>query len=169
MKLVFRVPQGLYHQIQKDLSRVHPVAAERVGFLACGIASLDPGGLLILADTYHPVTDSHYVNDPRAGATINADAIRAALQIAYRQKVSMFHIHRHEHYGRPQFSAIDLRESARLTPDFFKVRAEMPHGVIVFSHDGANGLCWLPGQKSPLPIDDFTVIGSQVPGLRAIA
>ena len=110
MKLVFRLSQGLYHEIQKDLSRTHPVAAERVGFLACGIATLDRGGLLLLADTYHPVADSHYVNDPRAGATINAEAIRAALQIAYRQKVSMFHIHRHEHYGRPQFSAIDLRE-----------------------------------------------------------
>jgi hypothetical protein len=169
MKLVFRLPQGLYHQIHTDLSRAHPFAAERVGFLSCGAAALERGGLLLLADTYHPVEDSHYVDDPRAGATINADAIRTALQITHRQKVSMFHVHRHEHYGRPQFSTIDRRESARLIPDFFKVRNEMPHGVVVFSHDSARGLCWLPGQESPLPIDDFTVVGPQVPGLRAIA
>lgn len=169
MKLVFRLPQDLHWEIQRDLSRRHAFAAERVGFLACAAAALSNDGLLLLGDAYHPVADHHYLDDSSVGAMMGSDAIRTALQIAYNKNVSMFHVHRHEHPGRPRFSPVDLRESARFVPDFFKVRPAMPHGVLVLSHDSMAGMCWLPGRESYVPIDEFVVVGPQISGLRAIA
>ncbi len=100
---------------------------------------------------------------------MNSDAIRSALEIAYNRNVAMFHVHRHEHYGKPGFSRVDRRESARFVPDFFKVRPSLPHGVLVLSHDSMAGLCWLARDKHPVEIQEFVVVGPQVPGLRAIA
>lgn len=159
MNIEFRISRPLLQHIHTDLSRVHPFAAERVGFIACASGALAGGGLVLLGESYHPVADSHYVNDPNAGATIGSAAIRIALQIAYNQPVSMFHVHRHEHLGLPRFSRIDLRESRRFVPDFFKVRPERCHGVIVLSHDALSGLCWLPGKTEPSPISRLAVVG----------
>lgn len=169
MKIVFKIPQGLFTEIHRDLSRPHEFAAERVGFIACGLSPFGTDGLLLLGATYHPVADQHYIDDPRVGAMMNSDAIRSALEIAYNRNVAMFHVHRHEHYGRPGFSRVDRRENARFIPDFFKVRSSLPHGALVLSHDSMAGLCWLARDKNPIEIQEFLVVGPQVPGLRAIA
>lgn len=169
MKITFKIPQRLLTEIHRDLSRPHEFAAERVGFIACGASDFGANSLLLLGDTYHPVADQHYVDDPRVGAMMNSDAIRSALEIAYNRNVAMFHVHRHEHYGKPGLSRVDRRESARFVPDFFKVRPSLPHGVLVLSHDSVAGLCWLVRDKQPVEIEEFIVVGPQVPGLRAIA
>ncbi len=169
MTITFKIPQGLFSEIHRDLSRPHGFAAERVGFIACGASAFGADGLLLLGDTYHPVAERHYVDDPRVGAMMNSDAIRSALEIAYNRNVAMFHVHRHEHYGKPGFSRVDRRESARFVPDFFKVRPVLPHGVLVLSHDSMAGLCWLARNKHPVEIQEFVVVGTKVPSLRAIA
>lgn len=159
MTIEFRFSRVLYDSIHADLSREHQFAAERVGFIACAAGLLEGDGFTLLAETYFPVDDEHYINDPSAGATIGSGAIRAALQTAYNRRVSMFHVHRHEHSGVPRFSEIDLRESNRFVPDFFKVQRLMPHGVIVLSHNSAHGLCWIPGARGPISIEKFSVVG----------
>lgn len=168
MKVAFKIPQGLFTKIHRDLSRPHEFAGERVGFIACGASAFGPDGLLLLSDTYHPVADRHYVYEPRFGAMMNSEAIRSALEIAYNRNVAMFHVHRHEHHGRPGFSRVDRRESARFVPDFFNVRPSLPHGVLVLSHDSMAGLCWMARDKDPVEIQEFVVVGPQVPGLWAI-
>ena len=169
MKIIFKFPQRLFAEIHQDLSRPHEYAAERVGFIACGVSSFGADGLLLLGDTYHPVDDRHYLDDSRVGAMMNSDAIRTALEIAYNRNVAMFHVHRHEHYGKPGFSRVDLRESAKFVPDFFKVRSSLPHGVLVLSHDSIAGLCWLSRDRHPVEVQEFAVVGPLVPGVRAIA
>lgn len=159
MKISFRFPQELYQGIQKDLSRKHRFAVERVGFIECASGATEDGGLILLAESYHPVTDEHYVDDPRAGATINSAAFRAVLQRAYGRQISIFHVHRHEHRGVPKFSEIDIRESYKFVPDFFKVQRSRSHGVIVLSHDSVYGLCWNPGERQPVSIREFGLIG----------
>lgn len=166
MNIELRLSQALYQFIHADLSREHSFAAERVGFIACASGSLDGGGLLLLAESYLRVEDEHYVDDPRAGATIGSAAIRAALQTAYNRPVSMFHVHRHEHRGMPRFSGIDLRESRRFVPDFFKVQPHRSHGVIVLSQDSAAGLCWNPGEKEPISINKFVIVGRPINTMR---
>ena len=170
MNIELRLSQALYQSIHADLSRIHSFAAERVGFIACASGSLDGGGgLLLLGESYLPIEDDHYVDDPRVGATMGSAAIRAALQTAYNQSISMFHVHRHEHRGLPRFSGVDLRESHRFVPDFFKVQPHRCHGVIVLSHDSATGLCWTSDTRAPVAINKFVVVGRPTNTVRAFA
>ena len=160
MKIAYKITDGLVHTIRSDLNRTHRFALERVGFIACNASELANGGLLILAKEYFPVADEDYINDSTVGAMMGSAAIRKALQIAYSQDVSMFHVHMHEHRGIPSFSKVDLRESAKFIPDFWNVRPKLPHGTVVFSHNSAAGLCWLPQTRLSLPVTDITVTGS---------
>jgi len=169
MMVIFKIPQGIFTEIHRDISRPHEFAAERVGFIACGASMFGSDGLLLLGESYHPVADRHYIDNSHVGAMMNSDAIRSALEIAYSRNVAMFHVHRHEHFGKPGFSRVDRQESARFVPDFFNARPSMPHGVLVLSHDSMVGLCWLAREKHPIEINKFVVVGPQAPGLRAIA
>lgn len=159
MKTAFRIEQGLLDTIHRDLDRRHAFAHERVGFIACATSDL-PDGMLLLADEYLPVADDDYVNVSTVGAMMGPGAVRKALEYAYgRSKVVMLHVHRHEHRGKPGFSKVDLSESAKFVPDFWKVRPGLPHGIVVLSRDSMSGLAWDPKMRQPLPIGQMSVIG----------
>jgi hypothetical protein len=81
------------------------------------------------------------------------------MQFALTNDASMFHVHVHEHVGIPWFSRTDLRESRKFVPDFWNVRPNLPHGVIVLSADAAAGLCWYPGREKPISISHITAVG----------
>lgn len=165
MKIIFKITSALLFSVREDLARQHEFAAERVGFLACRVAALKDG-LVVLAQTYHEVADEDYLDDPSVGAMMGPSAIRKALQMAFNDRVSMFHVHIHDHHGRPWFSRIDLAENAKFVPDFWNVRPEIPHGALVLSLDSAAGLCWTPGAKKPTRIMEFTVVGAPMQFVR---
>jgi hypothetical protein len=158
MKTILRATDGFFTAVRRDLSRRHPFAHERVGFV--GVRAAAAGARLVLiADTYHPVADSEYVNDKRVGAMINQEAMRKALEVALLQGTGMFHIHMHPFPAPLWFSKIDLDEQLNFVPDFFKVRPEMPHGAIVLSPENATGRVWLsPGEV--VPLSEINVIGA---------
>lgn len=158
MKILFRIPQGLLRQIHADLDRPHAFAAERVGFISCR-QSLLSDGMAILAQGYHSVSDLDYVDNPKFGAMISGAAFRKMLSLAYKEPVNIFHVHRHECLGKPGFSRADLAESQKFIPDFWKVRPGISHGIIVLSHDSAQGLWWDPEDRRPKPINEIQVIG----------
>ena len=158
MKINFRMTSDLHKKIHTDLSRPHAYAYERVGFISCGAADLVGDGMLILGENYHPVADKNYINDKRYGAMMNSEAIRDAMQYSYRHSLSMFHIHRHEHYGKPVFSDLDLQESFKLIPNFWNVQPNLPHGILVLSHNSIAGLCWSPKKQQPIIINNFSTI-----------
>lgn len=166
MNVKFRIAEGLYNEMHSDLSRHHVFAHERVGFLHCAAGLAEGDTLILLAETYAPVADDHYVENPSVGATIGSSAFRSVLQHAYSSPSSIFHVHRHEHRGPPAFSKTDIVESFRFVPDFFKVQPNRPHGVLVLSHDSALGLCWLPGHRTPVAIREFAVVGRPVRSVR---
>ena len=158
MKIEFRATGELIRALHADLSRRHAHAHERVAFLSCQPAALPDGGLLLLAQALHPVDDEDYEPSNEVGALLGGAAFRKALQYAYNNKASMFHVHRHEHRGHPRFSNIDLSESARFVPDFWKVRPLHPHGALVLSHDSCFGLVWTQRGIRPTPIHSFTLL-----------
>ena len=166
MRVVFKVVDRLLERVRHDLVRPHEFAAERVGFFVCRAAHLSPNGTVILAHDYKPVEDEDYVDDPTVGAMMGPSAIRKALEFALNNNVGMFHVHLHEHTGRPRFSRIDTRESAKFVPDFWNVRPEMPHGALVASRDNLYGMCWYPGISGPTEISEFVVVGSPMVLLR---
>lgn len=159
MKPVFKIQRAMLTRIHADLSRRHPFAAERVGFISCKVAALHGNGLAVLAHDYHPVHDDHYEDDPSVGAMLNAAAFREFLQYSYRNRAAMFHVHRHEHHGRPRFSRVDVSEARKFVPDFWKVQRALPHGVLVLSHDQIHGLCWLPESRATTPFERYMIVG----------
>lgn len=166
MNPVFKIPRLLLDDVHEDLSRPHAFAAERVGFMSCKVTELPDEQLAILAHRYHPVHDDHYEDDPSVGAMISGAAFREALQFAYRNRSCMFHIHRHEHRGRPGFSSIDEEEATRFVPDFWKVQPALPHGALVLSHDSIHGLCWTPRERAVVPFDRYVFVGFPATSIR---
>jgi hypothetical protein len=166
MRVLFRAPTHLLRSIRDDLRRPHMFAAERVGFLACRPAKISSSGILVLAQRYFPVADDDYLVDQSVGAMMGPAAIRKALQISLTNETSMFHIHMHEHRGKPRFSGIDTREARSFIPDFFNVTPSLPHGAIVLSHDAMSGLCWLTKAHEPLPFAEMWGVGSPLRSFR---
>jgi hypothetical protein len=166
MNILFKITEPLLRKVHSDLARPHPFAAERVGFLACQVALIKPRALVILAREFWAVDDHDYLDDPSAGATISAAAFRRPLQETFSKPASVFHIHVHNHLGRPWFSGIDLREAGNFVPDFWHVRPEFPHGALVLSRDSVAGLCWVPRQNKPVAIPNFMVVGYPTRAIR---
>lgn len=160
MKSQLKLIDALLREIHSDLSRPHAFAAERVGFLTCGVAYAADNTLILLGSRWHPVADEDYLDDRTVGASIGPSAFRKILQYAYREPVSVFHVHRHDHRGRPEFSPTDTRSAREYVPGFFNVRRSHPHGAIVLSIDEAAGHIWLPGQPNPQRVDRFQIVGS---------
>lgn len=160
MSAHFKIRRDLLARIHADLARPHPFAHERVGFIAAGVTRIGGGSLMVLAQSYAPVADDDYLDDPRVGAMMGPEAIRKALQHSYRVRMSAIHVHCHAHRGRPAFSHIDLRENAKFVPNFFNVAAHAPHGAIVLSLDHAVGELWLGRDLEPVPITRFTTVGA---------
>ena len=158
MNTTFKANTALFAAMRHDLRRPHPFAHERIGFLSAGIAATDEG-LLILARSYRPISDEDYLPDPSVGAMMNAAAIRKALQWAMSERVAIFNVHSHGGRGVPGFSGVDLRESAKYVPDFFKLAASRPHGAIVLSNDAAYGKIWFNKSETAI-ISKFVEVGA---------
>jgi hypothetical protein len=169
VKARIKVPSAMLATIRADLARPHRFAHERVGFLTAGAASFDSDALLLLARDYRPVDEEDYVPDPSVGVKIGADAMRKALQAAYRPAAAVLHIHTHGGLGRPHFSGVDSRSAAEFIPSFFNPVPRMPHGILVLSDDGANGLLWIDPQQAPVPVTDIISVGAPYRKYGAIA
>lgn len=160
MSAHFKITRRLIEHVRTDIRRPHPFAAERVGFILCRFGGTSNGTLLVLAHSYQTVSDRDYIDDVKYGAVINSDALRKAMQMAYTHAVGLFHIHLHEHSGRPSPSGIDLQETNKFVPDFFHVRPRLPHGALVLSADSISGRIWLPEDRKPSIIDRFSIVGA---------
>lgn len=158
MRSLLRISEQLVELIHEDLSRPHSFAAERIGFLVCRFAS-SPGSTLMLAHSFHSVSDEDYEDAPMMGAMISGNAFRKLLQYSYANDVGVFHLHRHEHRGTPQFSQTDKAESKKFVPDFFKVRPNRNHGAIVFSFDSIYGWLWDVQTRNPRVISRIDIVG----------
>jgi hypothetical protein len=160
MGIVFRATENFLGHVRSDLTRKHPFAHERVGFIVVRAAQ-GLEHLVLLAQDYYPVADADYIPDSSVGAMLGQEAIRKALEIALLNPVGVFHVHMHDFPGRLWFSRVDLREQLKYVPDFFKVRSGMPHGAIVLSPYSAAGRVWL-GPQEIVRIDEFDVVGARV-------
>lgn len=158
MTAMFKIADDLVRTIHEDLSRHHPFALERVGFITCNVANLADDGIALYAAAYHPVADDDYIRDRSAAAMLGPGAFRKILQRVYNNPASVVHVHRHEHLGRPRPSPIDQRESKKFVPDFWKVCPQHPHGIVILSHDSLYGLMWHPDRSRIIPFDPCVIV-----------
>lgn len=161
MKIHLKLSNSLFGEITAHLRRPHPVAFERVGFVACAGGNA-PDGIVLLGRSFHSVRDDDYEADELVGARISSRAIQSALAIAYNQALSMLFVHAHEHPGKPHPSRVDVDCWQELIPNFWHVRPELPHGGLILSDDNAMGTVWVPNQTKVFPISKFTVVGRQL-------
>jgi hypothetical protein len=159
MKTEIKLTGGLYAEIIRDLTRPHPFAAERVGFVFGRMGSL---GRLILLNRYHSIPDDQYVNDPTVGARIGSEALTWAMQAVYQGRPTregIYHIHLHGYKGKTGMSCTDSREIPKLLPGFQSMGRDAVSGIIILSLDHGSGWVWLPGNKEPFPADSINIIG----------
>lgn len=166
MKAIFKITSSLLSTIRIDLYRPHQFAYERVGFISAGLSTAGQD-ILVLAREYRPVGDSDYLPDPSVGAMMGPQAIRKALQWAMQDGVALLHVHSHGGRGIPGFSSVDVRESAKFVPDFFKVAPQCAHGAIVLSDNAVYGHLWLHGAGRPMAIARYTEVGAPIRKWRA--
>lgn len=162
MKTQIKICGLLLNKIRVDLHRGHPFAYERVGFLTTGASWTLAGDLVLLCRDYLPVADEDYERSSTVGARIGTNAMRKALQAAYRHRSTILHIHTHRGMGRPDFSSVDLHSAGEFVPGFFNALPQMPHGIVVLSNDSARGLLWLGPKDRPRYIDGFQQVGSPI-------
>lgn len=162
MNVQLRMTRHIYNQIRADLSRPHPFAGERVGFLFAKHGLADGDTILVLPANYQVIPDDQYIDDPKVGAKINSIAIRNAMQRSMDNGESVFHVHMHEHLGRPAFSRLDRRELFFLIQSFQNVSPKLPHGAMVLSYDDTAALIWLPNEEKPVSVAKITVVGYPV-------
>jgi hypothetical protein len=162
MTVEIRIQSDVLEDTRRDLRRPHAFAAERVGFFTCRPSVVGKSDLLLNVSGYQPLADEDYLRDPSVGAMMGSSGIRKALQIALSTGSSMFHVHMHEHSGVPRFSRVDVTEARKFVPDFFNVAPQMPHGIIVLSHDSAYGLCWRARTAEPVQVDTIVSVGAPI-------
>ena len=159
MRATIKMSGVLIDAVRADLHRPHDFAYERIGFITAASAAT-PSGLLLLARDYTPVADHDYEHAPAVGAQIGSDAIRKALQSAYRPQHALLHVHSHGGSGTPCFSGTDTRSAAEFVPSFFNAIPRCPHGILVLSNDAAAGLLWVDPEHSPVPVNRFIRVGA---------
>ncbi|MHA6279364.1 HesA/MoeB/ThiF family protein [Salinimicrobium sp. CAU 1759] len=158
-KVTIRIAESLCHQIQKDLSRPHEFALERVGFVSGQSKETGKNEELIIINEYFSVADKDYIADETVGARINGEAIRKAMQLALSKKCSIFHVHEHIGRGAPIFSQTDLDELPRIAEAMINANPRSTHGVLLLSEDKADVLVFSKKEKDNIILEKVTRVG----------
>lgn len=160
----FKLTAVLYRTILEDLSRPHPIAAERAGFVFGRATDLGSDRRLILLTTYRSIPDRHYVEDDSVGARIGAHAITEAMQAVYAGRGAgqgIFHVHLHCHNGPPRMSSVDHSELPPMLPGFHSVGRGAPHGIMILSLTHAAAWVYQP-EGDLIGASRISVIGSRL-------
>jgi hypothetical protein len=159
MTVHIKLTRDLYNRVRDDLARPHEFSFERVGFLSARLGNQFGDQLLVLLTDYHPVLDDDYLPDPDCGARINSGAIRAAMQRVLDTGDGAFHVHLHDHRGRPYFSSLDRDEIPKIVAGLRNAGPSAAHGMLLFSRDHGIANVWGPNVSKPVTAIKISVIG----------
>ena len=157
-----RLTRTLYNAIRQDIARSHSFASERIGFAFGKLGNRQSDRPLLLLHRYLAVPDDRYIDDPKVGARIDGEMITEVMQQVMNcraQREGVFHVHVHEHLGRPMLSRTDQNEIPLLIPSFQSVGRDAAHGLIVFSKDHGTARIWLPGEREPSNASRIVIAG----------
>lgn len=135
-QIQFRIPKFIYELMQEDLRKPHPFAYERVGFVFTKTILLFDTSYLIVATDYLPVADEDYIEDMNVGAKINSNSIRTAMQGIVDRNGGCFHVHLHNHSGKPYPSFTDLESLPGIVNSFSNIASKQANGILILSRDG---------------------------------
>lgn len=130
------IPKELKETINTDLSRSHNHAYERVGFVLTR-THWTGNKVIILAYDYRSVTDEDYIRDDDVGARINSKAIKRAIEIAYSENCGIFHVHSHNHFGKPTESQSDSDGIRPMMESISRINKKQLFGYLILSQSSA--------------------------------
>lgn len=159
MRVGIKISRGLYIKVLSDLRRPHEFAYERVGFLTAKLGNRSGEHQLVFLTDYHSVPDDQYIDDPGSGARINSVAIREAMQRVLDTGDGSFHVHLHDHSGKPGFGEMDQEEIPRVVSGLRVAGPVAPHGMLLFSSDHGTAWVWLPAQSEPVKASRISMVG----------
>jgi ThiF family protein len=165
MKTILKIPRCLFEEAKADLVRLHPFAAERVGFFSTR-CSRAKGTTLVHCIAYAPVHDEHYIEDETVGARIGPGAITQAMARSLNLSVGQLHVHYHGGRGLPHPSQTDSCELPLLAGSFRNANNAENHGWMILSENDAYASLMLPGQPNaasglPVSIVGFPTVVNQ--------
>ena len=108
-KIFLKIPKSLREKMIEDLRRPHDFAYERVGFMYTRSKIIDKNIILIIAVDYNSVDNENYIKDDSVGAKFNDVSIQKAMQTCLNKKSGCFHVHLHDHKGKPSPSFTDQK------------------------------------------------------------
>ncbi len=130
-----RIPKEIHLKMLEDLKREHDFAHERVGFLFTTTKQISEKEVIVLAKEYISVDDEDYIEDYSVGAKINSTAIRKAMQRVLENSEGCFHVHLHNHSGKPYPSHTDNKGIPPVISSFSNVSNRSAHGFLILSRD----------------------------------
>ncbi|MFC5410858.1 HesA/MoeB/ThiF family protein [Larkinella bovis] len=157
--ICLRIPQALHQKMLGDLRRTHSFAYERVGFLHTTSKIIANGTVLIIATDYVPVEDDHYIEDKYVGAKISSGAIRAAMQRSLEKKGGCFHVHLHDHCGKPYPSRTDKSSLPGVVESFANIAPFQANGILILSKDSFYASVKIAGEKKYLHPKSISIVG----------
>ncbi len=153
-----KIPRRIYLEMMRDLARRHEFAYERVGFCRVKLGNREGDNKYLFVVDYWPVADQNYIPDAYAGARINSQAIREALQTTLTTGDGILHVHLHDFPFPPRFSIMDQAEIPRVVESLVSANPNMPHGMLLLSPTHATAKVALPGQQL-MPVDTISIVG----------
>jgi len=157
--IIFRIPEQLHLEMLGDLHRPHSHAWERVGFLFTKSKWLDDKTLLIIATSYQAVEDEDYIEDRTVGAKIGSTAIRSAMEFMRSGASGCFHVHLHDHDGKPSPSSTDRKGLPGVVGSLSNISSGQATGILILSKDDFYSAVQLPNVKDLKPADLISVVG----------
>lgn len=155
----FKIPAEIRSGMLEDLNQPHPWAFERVGFLFTKSKHLKDGTTIILATHYRPADDERYIRDVSVGARIDSTAIRKCMQEIFEEDCGCFHVHLHDHKGRPGPSTTDLEGLPGVAQSFANISKDQLTGYLILSNDSFFAQVWDKEAKSFSAASLVSVIG----------
>lgn len=150
--VMIKLSGQLHDEIQQDLLRRHPFACERVGFVLGRTVAIGGKGQLILLTRYLQIPDDEYLPDRRVSARIGTAAITRGARAAYHGRArneGVFHVHIHDHSGRPRMSPTDARDIPEIVRGFRSIGQTASHGIVLLSRNSAAAWTWLARKTQP--------------------
>ncbi|HYX10009.1 MAG TPA: hypothetical protein VE912_25000 [Bacteroidales bacterium] len=159
LNIHIKIPRTIYNTAKSDLSRNHPYALERVGFLFGKVGKINSVSKLILINDYFPIDDTDYIEDDQVGAKINSEAIHKVMQKILDTNSGALHTHLHNFPGVPSLSKVDKQSIPPLVRSFQHIVPSQIHGIFLFHSNHHKSWIIPPGANNIKLANKITVVG----------
>ncbi|WP_221284645.1 HesA/MoeB/ThiF family protein [Mucilaginibacter sp. SP1R1] len=157
-KLHVKISSALYERMLSDLKRPHEFASERAGFIYTTHKTIN-GDIYVWINSYHPLNEAHYIDDPSVGVRFSGAAIRDAMEHVLRGQFGSLYVHLHDHKGMPLPSSTDIKSIPGVVQSLVNATPKETHGFLILSKNAFYLKMRVPGSKNFIETSSISVVG----------